>query len=274
MDEIAARLVTISDADDPRVAEFRDIRERDLVGRQGRFVAEGNVVLRMLAQSDRFEAEKILVLGSRVAGVTSILAGFEPHVPVMVCNRAVIDRIAGFPMHRGVLAIGRARSPDSLSDCLQRLGDTALVLVCAGLSNHDNLGALFRNAAAFSTDFICLDRQCCDPLYRKCIRVSVGAALTMPYSRSDSVDDIAAALAAHDFACVALSPAGSTALNDYVPGRRTALIVGTEGQGLEPALLARLDSVRIAQSSSLDSLNVAVAAGIAMHSIATSMGRV
>ncbi|MCR9136261.1 MAG: RNA methyltransferase [Alphaproteobacteria bacterium] len=274
MDAIAARLVTVSDSDDPRVAEFRDIRERDLVGRQGRFVAEGNVVLRMLAQSDRFDAEKILVLDGRVAGIADILAAFEPHIPIMVCSRDIMDRITGFPMHRGVLAIGRTRSPDDLQDRIDRLDDAGLVLVCAGLSNHDNLGGLFRNAAAFSTDFICLDRRCCDPLYRKCIRVSVGTALTLPYIRGNSVEDIGATLAANGFDIVALSPAGRVVLSDYIPGRRTALIVGTEGEGLAPSLLARLDSVRIAQSRSLDSLNVAMAAGIALHSIATSMGRV
>lgn len=271
MDAITGRLIAISDAEDPRVAEFRDIRERDLVGRQGRFVAEGNVVLRMLAQSDRFEAEKILVLDGRVSGIADILAAFDLQIPIMTCNRTVIDRIAGFPMHRGVLAIGRARSPDSLESLVARLGDTALVLVCAGISNHDNLGSLFRNAAAFSTDFMCLDRPCCDPLYRKSIRVSVGAALTMPYARCDSIQDIVSTLSAAGFDILALSPAGRTVLSDYAPGRRTALIVGTEGEGLAPALLSRLDSIRIAQSPSLDSLNVSVAAGIALHSIATGM---
>lgn len=274
MNAMSERLIAINDAADSRVAEFRDIRERDLVGRHGRFVAEGSVVLRMLAQSDRFTAEKILVLDSRVAGIADILDGFDSQIPIMVGNRVVIDRIAGFPMHRGVLAIGRARQSDSLVDLINRLDETALVLVCSGISNHDNVGSLFRNAAAFSADFVSLDQQCCDPLYRKSIRVSVGAALTVPYARGDGIEDIVTALGSAGFDIVALSPSADAVLSDFNPGQRTALVVGTEGEGLPPTLLTRLDTLRIAQSRSLDSLNVSTAAGIALHSIATRMRRV
>jgi tRNA G18 (ribose-2'-O)-methylase SpoU len=274
MGSLSQRLILIDDADDPRVAEFRDIRERDLVGRQGRFIAEGNVVLRMLACSERFEAEKVLVLDSRLEGVADILATFDASIPIMVCCRAVIDRIAGFPMHRGVLAVGRRRQPDSVADLVGGIDGTALVLVCAGISNHDNLGSLFRNAAAFSTDFICLDAQCCDPLYRKSIRVSVGAALTLPYARSGSVEDIVAQLGDAGFDILALSPAGEKAIKEIHPGRRTALVVGTEGEGLPQRLLERLDTVRIAQSPALDSLNVSMAAGIALYAMATALDRI
>ncbi len=273
-DAISHRLIAIDDADDERVAGFRDIRERDLVGRRGRFVAEGSVVLRMLAQSERFEAEQILVLDSRVAGIADLLAAFDEHTPIMVCGRPVIDRIAGFPMHRGVLAIGRTRSPDSLAELVRGLDETALVLVCSGIANHDNLGSLFRNAAAFAADFICLDGQCCDPLYRKSIRVSVGTALTMPYMRGGRVEDILAALGSAGFDILALSPSGGTTTADYRPGRRTALVVGTEGDGLAPTLLARLTTMRVGQSDRLDSLNVSMAAGIALHAVATAMGRI
>jgi len=269
----AGRLIAIDDPEDERVAAFRDIRERDLVGRRGLFIAEGTVVLRMLAQSTRFEAERVLVLDSRVDGISDILNLFDDATPIMVCNRAVIDRIAGFPMHRGVLAVGRAGQQDSLPGVLESVRGPALALVCAGIANHDNLGGLFRNAAAFAADFVCLDAQCCDPLYRKAIRVSVGSTLTVPYARADGLEDIVGILDAAGFDILALTPAGETTVNAIRPGRRTALVVGSEGEGLPTALLQRLATIRIAQSSSLDSLNVSTAAGIALHAVATAMGR-
>ena len=103
--------------------------------------------------------------------------------PVYVASRAVIDAVAGFPMHRGVLAIGRRREEDTLRHaCLRPCPARALVVVLVGISNHDNIGAIFRNAAAFGADAVLLDETCCDPLYRKAIRVSVGAALKIPFA--------------------------------------------------------------------------------------------
>ncbi len=267
-------VVRIVDADDPRVAEFRDIRERDLVGRRGRFIAEGRVVLNMLAGSTRFAAEKILVLDSRLEGLADVLCRFDADTPVYVCDRTVIDRIAGFPMHRGVLAVGRIGQPETLETLLARSGDTCLALLCCGISNHDNLGSLFRNAAAFGADFVCLDGQCCDPLYRKAIRVSVGTALTMPYAQIGAIEDVVAALDAAGFDVLALSPGGDAAVGTFQPHRRTALLVGTEGDGLPQPLLERLRTLRIAQVPTVDSLNVGMAAGIALHAVATAMGRI
>ena len=269
----AERFIRISDPDDSRVAEFRKIRERDLVGRQGRFVAEGSVVLQMLARSTNFQAEKILVLENRVAGIGEILAGFDPSIPVLVCSRGVIDAIAGFPMHRGVLAIGKASQPPGLRQAIAGLADDSLVLVCNGISNHDNLGSLFRNAAAFSADLVCLDAQCCDPLYRKSIRVSVGAALKVPYAHEDGIENILQMLDEANFDILALSPGGGLRIDEFKPGRRVALVVGTEGEGLSGSLLARLETARIPQAGDLDSLNVATAAAIAMYFVANGQGR-
>ena len=268
------RFARITDAEDERIAEFRNIRERDLVGRSGRFIAEGTVVLRMLAQSQRFSAEKILVLDSRVGGIEDILRTFDADTPIMVCTRPVIDAIAGFPMHRGVLAIGRAEPAAGVEQALAGLKPDALVLACNGISNHDNMGSLFRNAAAFGVDLVCLDARCCDPLYRKSIRVSVGAALTVPYARGGAIADILDALDRAEFGLLALSPDGERAIGDVDAARRTALVVGTEGEGLPKALLEKFSTARIPQAPGLDSLNVATAAGIALFSIATAQGRI
>lgn len=274
MHDSGARFIRVVDADDSRVAEFRDIRERDLVGRKGRFIAEGRVVLNLLAASVSFEAEKILILDSRIDGMRDVLTRFHADIPIYVCSRIVIDRIAGFPMHRGILAVGRTRQPPALAHLLGQLGETGFVLVCAGISNHDNLGSLFRNAAAFGTDFVCLDGRCCDPLYRKAIRVSVGTVLTMPYARVAQTEAVLDALQSADFDVRALSPAGATAIAAFRPGHRVALVVGTEGDGLSETVLTRLQTLRVSQAPSVDSLNVAVAAGIALHHVASSIGRV
>src|SRR5690606_20257036 len=128
----------IDDPLDERVAAYVDIRERDLVGRQGRFVAEGKVVLDVLTATRRFGVESVLVLENRLAGMQQVLARLPAEVPVYVVSASVMDRIAGFHIHRGILAIGlrgELASPDQL---LGAVGQNALVAVLVGISNHDN----------------------------------------------------------------------------------------------------------------------------------------
>ena len=141
-----------------------------------------------------------------------------------------------------------------------------------GIANHDNMGALFRNAAAFGASAVLLDSTCCDPLYRKAIRVSVGAALTMPFARLDPGADMIAAMTAHGVTPLALSPAGRMALAAVTRPPRAGLILGAEGPGLPQEMLDRSMSVSIPMASGFDSLNVAVAAGIVLHHLAFAAG--
>ncbi|MEM6460685.1 MAG: RNA methyltransferase [Pseudomonadota bacterium] len=268
------RLIRITDPEDARIGEFRDIRERDLVGREGRFIAEGTVVLRMLSSSKRFKADKLLILENRVEGITDILERFDADIPIFVCSRSVIDSIAGFPMHRGVLAAGRAAETQDLNSALGGMGDDALILVCNGISNHDNMGGLFRNAAAFCADLVCLDEECCDPMYRKAIRVSVGAALTVPFTRQLSIEVILRTLIDHGFDIIALSPDAKVSIQNVEPGRRCALVVGTEGSGICQSALELSRTIRIPQAQDIDSLNVATAAALALFFVASGQGRI
>ncbi|TDK39788.1 RNA methyltransferase [Rhizobium deserti] len=269
--------IRIEDADDPRIAEFRAIRERDLTGREGRFIAEGTVVLRMLSAAHQhgtdFRAEKILLLENRVGGLVEVLAEFPPEVPVYVASGEVLDRIAGFHLHRGVLALGRRIGQATAGDVLEGLDASALVVAAFGISNHDNIGSIFRNAAAFGADAVILDQGCCDPLYRKALRVSVGSVLSVPYARGGSACDVLAALAERNFAVWGLSPSGKTEIRAVPPADRMALITGTEGEGLPAAILATIRTARIAQAPGLDSLNAATATGIALYEIAMAQGR-
>ena len=270
-------LIAIEDPADPRIAEFSQIRERDLTGRGGRFIAEGTVVLRMLAAANTIgrgiRAEKLLLLRNRVEGVADLLAAFPEDVPVYVAEAPVLDAIAGFHLHRGVLALGRRDGTAETAELIARLPEDALVLVGCGISNHDNIGALFRNAAGFGADAVLLDETCCDPLYRKALRVSVGSVLTMPYARDGSSEALLGVLADAGFAIWALSPSGEVEIGEIVPARRMALVMGTEGEGLPKVILERFHTARIAQMPGLDSLNVGTASGIALYSLAKLMGR-
>lgn len=255
----------IDDPNDIRLSPYRDIREKDLVGRQQRFIAEGKVVLNVLfSSSARFETESLLVLENRLAGLGDQLSQLPSEVPVYSVPQTVMDAVAGFHVHRGILAVGRRKTPPSLQAMLDTLPAKSLVVVLCGISNHDNVGSIFRNAAAFEADCVLMDDTCCDPLYRKAIRVSVGATLKVPYFHGGSIDEIIAALGDADFNLLALSPSSSLSVYDATKYGRQALLLGTEGEGLPPRLLEKLQTARIPMSTAFDSLNVATASGIAL----------
>ncbi len=257
-------LIPVSDPADPRLEPFRDVRERDLVGRRGLFLAEGATVVRQMLRAGRFPLEALLVTERKAGRFAEVLSA-DPALPVYAAGQAVFDAVAGFPVHRGVLGLGR-RPPDAGPEALLAAAPArALVLVALGIGDHDNLGALFRNAAAFGASAVLLGADACDPLYRKAIRVSVGAALTVPFSRLPPGADVPALLAAHGFEALALSPAGPEPLHAVERPARAALIVGAEGPGLPADLLARCRTVSIPMAGGFDSLNVATAAAIALH---------
>ena len=260
--------IRIDDPADPRVAPYLAIRERDLAGRHGRFIAEGKVVLNVLFAARRFEAESVLVLENRLAGLGDTLVHAPAAMPVYVASAKIMDSIAGFHIHRGVLAVGRKRAPETVQALLEQLPERALLAVLVGISNHDNMGAIFRNATAFGVDAVLLDPTSCDPLYRKAIRVSVGAVLKMPFAVAEDADKLLDMLAARNFDQIALSPTGATDINDAPRSARTALYFGTEGEGLPERLLSRLKTVRIGMAPGFDSLNVAAASAIALHRFA------
>ena len=262
--------IRIDDPEDPRVAPDLDIRERDVVGRQGRFIAEGKVVLNVLLNGSRFQAESVLVLENRLAGLEEVFDKAPVRVPVYVAGREVIDRIAGFPIHRGILAVGEKGTPLQVDDILRTLPQKALIVVAVGIANHDNLGAIFRNAAAFGADAVFIDPTCCDPLYRKAIRVSVGAALKVPFAAAPDPASLSTDLMACGFKSFALSPSGVTDIRDVQPGEKTALYLGTEGEGLPAPLLARMQTLRINMAKGFDSVNVAAASAIALHHFSAS----
>ena len=256
-------IVRLEDPDDPGVAPYRAGRARDRVGRHGRSVAEGGVVLDTAARTDA-GLESVLVAEHRLEGLADILSGLPKATPVYAAAQAVMDRIVGFPMHRGILAIGR-RPRRGAGELLDALPPAALVVGLVGIANHDNMGGVFRNAAAFGADAIMLDDTCCDPLYRKAIRVSVGAALTVPFARAGSGEALTEALKRRGFVVLALSPRGAVELRSLTRPPRAAVLFGPEGAGLPEAVMAQARGVRIPMSGGFDSLNVATTSGIVLH---------
>ena len=257
--------IPIDDADDPRIEAFRLIRERDLVGRDGRFIAEGKVVLRVLLAQMPEQLEALLVLENRMQGLEDVLARLPGGIPVYAATANVMDAIAGFHMHRGVLGIARRRPDSPVSEFLAQPPPDALIVVLSGISNHDNMGAIFRNAAVFEADAVIVDGQCCDPFYRKSIRVSVGAVLQVPVFQASSLSGLCADLTAAGFQLGALSPKGSASIERFAKTGRRALILGAEGGGLPESILHAVPSFKIPMSEAFDSLNVATASGIALY---------
>ncbi|HXV00446.1 MAG TPA: RNA methyltransferase [Caulobacteraceae bacterium] len=262
------RVVAIEDADDPRIALFREVRERDVIGRRGGFIAEGEVVLRVLARSRLHRPRSVLVAAKRVTSLSPILSAFSKDVDIFAAGQEVMDAIAGFPIHRGILAFAERGPPASAGDLLAGIEGPAIVVALFGVSNHDNIGGVFRNAAAFGAAAVLLDGACCDPLYRKAIRVSVGGSLVVPFARLRPEEDALELVERHGFSVLALSPGGAKPLAELAVPPRAAILLGSEGAGLSPALLARARTIAIPMADRFDSLNLATTSGIVLNHLA------
>ena len=259
-------IITIRDPGDPRIADYREVRERDLVGRRGLFVAEGEVVLRALVSpASRHRPVSALIAAHRAERLAPLLAELPAGSPVYVADQPVMDAIAGFAIHRGILALGERAPEPPLEALLADAPPGAVVVALCGIGNHDNMGGVFRNAAAFGAHAVLLDDRCCDPLYRKAIRVSVGAALRVPFASVGPAEGAPDLLASHGVDPGALSPGAPDPLHRLRPGPRTAVLLGSEGPGLPDAVMARCRTASIPMAGGFDSLNVAAASAVALH---------
>jgi tRNA G18 (ribose-2'-O)-methylase SpoU len=269
-----AELVPISDPDDPRIAAYVRLRDRD-IARQHGFIAEGDVVVDLLVSlRSRCETVSMLIARRRLQRLEPLIRRLPPTTPVFVAEQPAMDRVVGFHIHRGVLAHGRRPPNPPAEALLAALPARALVVAALGVSNHDNIGGLFRNAAAFGADAVVIDSACCDPLYRKAIRVSAGGTLKVPWSRIEAGDDPLALLEGAGFAALALAPRGAEPLSAIACAPRAALLVGAEGAGLPASVLRRARTVRIPMAAGWDSLNVAAASAVALNALAQGRGDV
>jgi tRNA G18 (ribose-2'-O)-methylase SpoU len=269
-----ATITKVDNPDDPRIDDYRDLthadRRPDRPGGRGLVIAEGVVVVRRLLDSP-YPLRSVLGVPRRLADLAEDLAPFD--VPAFEVDADTMAAAVGFHLNRGVLAVaGRAPEP-AVADLVR---DARVVAVLEGVNDHENLGALFRNAAALGVDAVLLGPRCSDPLYRRSVRVSMGHVLRVPFGPLPgewpaSLDVLRAA----GLRVAALTPAP-----DALPigaaglaGQRVALLLGAEGPGLTEAALAAADArVRIPMASGVDSLNVATAAAVAFHAVASPVG--
>lgn len=271
-------MIEITDPSDPRIGVFLNQKDAWLKAAhnpdaqgddpgQGFFIAEGVLVVEHLLGS-RFPVESVFVSRARVAGVEDLLHRVPDSVPVYVAEQGVMDAVVGFPIHRGLLACGR-RLPNP--DPIQIAQGARALVILEDLSNHDNVGSVFRSTAALGGEgvSVILSARCCDPLYRKSLRVSMGHALRVPYAVTGDLPAFLAELRSLGYTTLALDPGENAEPLDTELHRqvdRPALCFGAEGPGLTgPAAGAADRRVRIPMASGVDSLNIAVAAAVTLH---------
>lgn len=254
-------LVPIESIDDPRLAYYRDLSERNLTRQSGVFIAEGEKVVERLLCS-RFEVASVLAEPKYAEALNAMLAD---ETPVYVTERALLQQTVGFQFHRGVVACGRRQPIRSARDVAPRLArQAATVVVCPDVQDPTNLGSTIRTAAAFGCAAIVLGGRCADPFSRRVLRVSMGAALELPIVESQQLTDDLAALRDMNFEMVAavIDPSAEP-LAAAQRGERMALLLGSEGHGLSAEWLELAErKVTIPMQLGIDSLNVAVAAAV------------
>ena len=262
----------LDDPLDPRVREYAHLRAATLRlraagpdgARDGVFIAEGELVI-----------ERALALGYRMRSLLLLEARRERFgrlapegVPMYAASDELMRSITGFAVHRGVLASFDRKPLPSAGELVR---DARRVVVLEDVNNHTNVGAIVRSASALGVDALLLDPGSCDPLYRRSLRISMGEALSLPHARSDPLPAGLAPLRAAGFVLAALTPdpdAADIATVAAARPERLALLLGTEGAGLSPAVLAEADvHVRIPLAAGVDSLNVAAAAAIAFYAL-------
>jgi tRNA G18 (ribose-2'-O)-methylase SpoU len=276
----------IADAADPRVASYRGLGNPELVRSQGLFVAEGRFVVRRVIEDARLPIRSLLLNGAALRDLGPLLDTIDRRVPIYLCETAEFLGITGFPIHRGCLAL--VERPAALS-IAEALGAATTAIVLEGLTNPDNIGGVFRNAAAFGAGAVVLSPTCCDPLYRKAVRTSMGAVLRVPFARASEWPVALTGIREAGFTLAALTlrepsepierfaerwagGAGGAGRAGGAGHPKIALLVGTEGAGLTPDAESAADvRVRIPISDAVDSLNLAVAVGVALFALKSAV---
>ena len=273
-------LAAIESLDDPRVSDYRNVRESHLRLRDGLFLTEGRLNVKRLITVSPYRTRSVFVSEAARRSLEGALARLSADTPVYVAPQPLLCAVVGYPMHRGCLAVGERGSEPALDGFLTALvaaepDRPRTIVVLEDVCNPENVGSIFRNALALGADAVVLTRGCVDPLYRRVIRVSMGASLRLPFARAHDGETALAELARAGFTSVALTTdAGALPLaHSGASPRRVALWFGSEGFGLSDAVLARIERhVAIPMAPGADSLNVATASGIALYHFRSQLG--
>jgi tRNA G18 (ribose-2'-O)-methylase SpoU len=259
-------LVEISDPADPRLADYRDLRDvqlrQTLEVEHGLFIAEGAKVVRRAVEAG-FAPRSFLMAPRWIDELGDVL---EPSgAPVYVLSEALVEQVTGFHVHRGALASLERRALPSVDEVL---AGARSVLVLEDVVDHTNCGAIFRSGAALGFDAVLLSPRCADPLYRRSIKVGMGAVFTMPWTRLPDWHSALPDLSARGFTTVALTlAADAVPIEQAVAGiDRLALVLGSEGPGLSERWQQTADlRAIIPMAAGIDSLNVAAATAVACY---------
>jgi tRNA G18 (ribose-2'-O)-methylase SpoU len=261
-----AELVPVDSASDPRLADYRELRDVQLRKRleteHGLFLAEGEKVVRRAVEAG-FAPRSFLMAERWLDGLADVLASTD--APCFVLSEALAEEVTGFHVHRGALA-SLERRP--LPDLATVLDGARSVLVLENLVDHTNVGAIFRSGAAMGFDAVLLSPRCADPLYRRSIKVGMGAVFTLPWTRLDDWYDALPTLSAAGFTTVALTlAADALPVEEAVAGLdKVALVLGSEGPGLSAHWQRTADRrAIIPMAADIDSLNVAAASAVACY---------
>jgi len=252
--------------DDPRLDRYRHVGDARWLREAGLFVAEGRLVVERLIEGGGYDIESVLVTPTAWQAMEGTLSRAAV---VYVADQNVVNGITGFNFHRGCLAI--ARRPAAQAS-LETFARARVVVVLEGVENPDNVGGIFRSAAAFGAGGVILDQRSSDPLYRKALRTSMGAALRVPFTRVEPWPDGIEALRRMRFQIAALTPRGEMSIEElaarHADENHIAVLAGAEGAGLTADALALADCrVRIPIDPRSDSLNVVVAVSIALQKL-------
>ena len=266
-----ATIVEITDPADPRLADYRDLRDVDLrkhlEAEHGLFLAEGEKVVRR-AVAAGYAPRSFLMAPRWLDGLAAELNASD--VPCYVVSEALAEEVTGFHVHRGALASMHRPELPSVAEVLR---GARRVVVLEDIVDHTNVGAIFRAVAGLGADAVLVTPRCADPLYRRSVRVSMAAVLQIPWTRLPEWPQGAEELHAAGFEIAALAlDDGAVSLDAYAadPPERVALLFGTEGDGLSRAALANADRVvTIPMQRGIDSLNVAAASAVALWALRT-----
>lgn len=264
-----AELITIDDPEDPRLADFTSLTDVELRRRrepaEGLFIAEGQKVIRRAGEAG-YAMRSMLLSAKWIDAMRDVIDAAD--APVYAVTPALAEEVTGYHVHRGALA-SMQRKP--LPGPAEVLTGARRVVVMEAVNDHTNIGAIFRSAAALGMDAVLLSPDCADPLYRRSVKVSMGAVFSVPYARLAAWPQDLHTVRAAGFHLLALTPApDATDLTTLTPHPRLALLLGAEGPGLSPRALAAADEkVRIPMSHDIDSLNVGAAAAVAFYAVTT-----
>ncbi|MCZ7413333.1 MULTISPECIES: TrmH family RNA methyltransferase [unclassified Streptomyces] len=269
-----AEPVTVTDPADPRLHDYTDLTDVALRRRrepaEGLFIAEGEKVIRRALQAG-YPMRSLLLSAKWAEPMRDVID--TATVPVYLVDPETAERVTGYHVHRGALA-AMARTPLPRPDVLLR--DARRVAVLESVNDHTNVGAIFRSAAALGMDAVLLSPDCADPLYRRSVKVSMGAVFAVPYARLDTWPGGLETVREAGFRLLALTPAPEAVdLAEVVADRpeRAALLLGAEGSGLSRLALDAADTwTRIPMAHGVDSLNVGAAAAVAFYALAAAPG--